>query len=229
MASVITQDLGQQMAQMDVAMQTENPGYIKRIYTAEWFGECWYCRASSTIPWAINVQSGGVYCDMMGCNKSRRHYFYVLENAYEDSFSINGCCLVTDLINKQHFDRGVYEMETCCWKIGCLNGAPAPHANQVKYVCCCQPCPDIYNNCAACYFPSICGDRVRFLPFEYYCFCCPNRATCFSNCFGLCGPMTGEPLMLFYFIDCLKVGSGPELVQALDTARANWRSRTGYN
>jgi len=229
MANFITQDLSQQMAQMDIGMQSENPGYIKRVYAAEWFGECWYCRARNTFPWALNIYTFGVCFDMLGCNNNRRHYFHVLENAYEDSFSINSCCFNVDFIQKFHFDRGVYEQKSCCWDIGCFNGAPAPHANQIKYVCCCQDCPDIYNDCLACYFPSICGDRVRFMPFEFYCFCCPNRATCFSNCFGCYGPKTGEPLVLFYFVDCLRPGSGAELVQALDTSRAAWRARTGYN
>lgn len=121
----------------------------------------------------------------------------------------------------------MWDMQTIWWRIGCLSGAPSFHANNTKYVCCGQDCPDIYNNCIACYFPSIMGDKISVVPSEKYCCCCSTRADCCSNCFGIYGPKTGEPMMYVYFDGCFKPFSAESLVQAANGSRAAWAARTG--
>lgn len=94
--------------------------------------------------------------------------------------------------------------------------------NIVEYLCCCIPCCD---PCACqCCSP---GERVRVIPCETYYCCCSNRATCFTNCCGLCGPKTGQPLILWSLVGKLQTGEAAKLANALNTSRAEWKSRVG--
>lgn len=163
------------------------------------------------------------------CQKERRDYFMVTENSYEQNSPFQSCCFGVDVISKSYFDRGIYDQQNMFWLTGFLNGAPSTHPGPVKYIFCCTPCSDSCNEVLECYSSSICGDRVRVVPSEFYCWCCSTRATACSNYFGMCGPMTGQPLVLYNFIDCLRTGSAEEFVQKLETARLNWKNRTGKN
>lgn len=158
-----------------------------------------------------------------------RKYFVVLENGYEDNnpTGCTLCCCAVDMVHKSYFDRGIYNQQGCLRGIGILSGAPSVHANNVKHICCCVDCPDGCNDCLACYWPSLCGDRIRYLPFQTYCCCCPMRACACNNCLGLCGPKNGEPLLLLNFLGSLRVGSAPALEQAMESSRAGWKARTG--
>lgn len=107
-------------------------------------------------------------------------------------------------------------------------GIPRFFANEVKYVICCQDAPGWFNELIACYSPLLCGDRVRYLPYEYYCWCCSTRASCFTNFCGLFGPKTDEPAAcITKLIDSLDIGQGPLLVDALHSSRAAWSKRIG--
>ena len=72
-----------------------------------------------------------------------------------------------------------------------------------------------------------CGEKVSFVPFKTYCFCCPSRACWLHNCFGLCGPKSGEPLLLVPFAYHLLKGEGFKLAKQLDNSRSEWCVRTG--
>ena len=191
-------------------------------YRAE-FHDC-SCRRCCSLPQCISI----CYCGPC-CTSARRDYFMVLENAYEQNTPIQTCCFGVDVITKYYFDRGIYDQQNLMWLTGYFSGAPSTHPGPVKYICCFTPCSDSMNECLECYSSSLCGDRVRVVPSEFYCWCCSTRATDMTNYCGLCGPMTGQPLMLFSFIDCLKVGTADEFVQKLETARLNWKNRTGKN
>lgn len=81
--------------------------------------------------------------------------------------------------------------------------------------------------CLNCYCTGCYGDRVRMIPFEYYCCCCPTRANCCHNYCGLCGPMNGEPLLLINFVSCMKQDTALDFVNAFESARIAWKTRTG--
>ncbi|RYG68128.1 hypothetical protein EON64_05875 [archaeon] len=174
-------------------------------------------------------------CDGICMDRSRR-YMYVLENGYEQS-NPTGCpnnclCPGDDSVQKFYFDRGVYNQQSLklCRSLHCIQGAPSIIANNVKYTCCCRECNSTVNACCdQCYFPSLCGDRVRVLPCESFCYCCPARACFLHNCCGLCGPKDGEPLpLLMTTLEAgLKLRTGYELVTALEGARGRWQTRTG--
>ena len=127
---------------------------------------------------------------------------------------------------QQYFDRGVYDMQTCAWRSGCIRGAPSIMENERKRVCCCMPCCKCYNQFVECYAPSCCGERVRVIPHET-CFCCiSNRASCCSNCCGLHGLATGEPLCINgCLVSSLIDGEGAKLAYSLNLHRAKWVDR----
>ena len=164
-----------------------------------------------------------------------RMYFYVLENALESNqptcFSRNPCCPGVDWIYKFYFDRGVFDQQSMDRAIGCSRGTPEVFSNNVTFVCCCMDCPSLCNSCCECYFPSICGDRVRVVNAETVQCCCPTRSKwCFNNC-GLCGVKTGDPFPVYMvpLVKQLKNGSGKTLADAINNARGQWRQRTGAN
>ena len=210
----------------DVGITTERPGIIRVLHSATFFN---YPCASS----------------------SKRRYFRVLENGIEQNVPICSClklappmcakmcskyctcccmeCCFYDLIEKSYFDRGYYDMRDCLHWTMILQGAPKPFAGEVKHICCCVNCSQGCNELMSCYFPNVCGDRVRYVPCETYCCCCSTRANCFSNFFGLCGPRDGEPLTLLSFEDCLAVGEAERVVAAMINARTMWSKRTNLN
>lgn len=165
--------------------------------------------------------------DALCINRSRK-YFYVLENGYETSGG--ACCNGgSDGIFKAYFDRGIYDMRSCAFRTGVLRGAPSVFPNNTRYVCCCNECSPGCNDYCECYWPSMCGDRVRVLPAEYVCCCFPTRSCWIHNCCGLCGVATGDPLPSFLvtFASSLKVGTANSLAQSMEGARAAWKARTG--
>ena len=91
-------------------------------------------------------------------------------------------------------------------------------------------CPQLYNDLVACSVPCLCGDRVHYVPYETCC-CgmCSTTATGCSSCFGLCGVKAGEPLVTIPLVSCLLPGSGDQLSEAINNARASWSARTGKN
>lgn len=155
------------------------------------------------------------------------------ENAYESNYAIfyvDCCCLVSrDMIFKSYFDRGIYDMQGCNRAIGVVRGTPYLKAGNVQYVCFCQDCPETCNNLMNMNCPTWCGDRVS-VSFAEYIYCCiPTRSNFVYNCCGLYGVKDGEPMpmCLCPFVTSLKVGTADHLVAHLDSARANWMSRTG--
>ena len=193
------------------------------------------------------------------CNgELQRKYFYIWENSlefndptscscvspigipYVTGDNLTGafqCCAVppnficpgADNIDKIYFDRGMFDHQSCCWAIGFYNGAPKFHANEIEHVCCCMSCPAVYDQCLSCYWPELCGERVRFLPAEGYCWCCSTRSGSCTNYFGLCGPKTGEPdeKWLRPVTTHLEVGEAQRLTDSFDAAMLEWRMYTG--
>jgi len=175
--------------------------------------------------------TGGNDC-MCPCVDRSRYYLQVHENAVEKNVPIGLCSTLcwtkSDMVMKQYFDRGVYDQQGCARSMGCIRGAPVAFANEVTYVCCCADCPSCMNQCMSCHCASCCGERVRVLPYEQYCCCCPARSCFLNNCCGLCGPKTGEPLLLMHFARSLRIGTGQALAEQMEYARAAWKARTGH-
>jgi len=200
----------------DVGIQTMSPNNLQILGRAQFNSEAW-CLGDKT-----------------------RRYFTIYENSVEKNHPIvcccfpgNCCCPGEDHIYKFFYDRGPYDQQDCHWKVGCKKGAPSMFAGEVQFVCCCQDCPQCYNNFAACmsscYCPCFCGDRLRFLPSEYVCCCIPTRSNCCCNCCGMCGPKDGQPLCLHPVEICLKIGTAGDVVVAMENGRSSWRQRTGKN
>lgn len=196
-------------------------------------------------------------CD--SCNgELNRKYFYVWENSLEwnepeacgfvcpigipyvtgDNFAgafqvcaipPNCCCPGSDNVSKVYFDRGMFDHQSCCWTIGFFGGAPKFHANEIEHVCCCAPCPVAYDQFLSCYWPNLCGERVRYLPAEKYCWCCSTRSGACTNKCGLCGPKTGEPdeAWLKPVLTHLLVDEGEAISASFNSAMAEWRMYTG--
>ena len=163
------------------------------------------------------------------------------------------CCNLPDMISKVYFDRGPWDTFCCLRAVGCIKGNPIFFGHNrksfaifylwcrqfhfhcfiliiAKHVFCCMDCCQCYDDCVAGQFAWCCGDRVHYTPYESACCgCCPARATSCSNCFGLWGVKTGEPLFTFNLITGLIPGSSEQLVLAIDNARASWAARTGKN
>lgn len=95
-----------------------------------------------------------------------------------------------------------------------------------KYVFLCMDCPEWFNEYQACHFPSLCGDRVHFTKFDTA--CCGlfhTHATCFTNCFGLYGIKTGEPIVSFPFLSGLMAHTADDLCSAIESSHASWEER----
>jgi len=224
----------------DPAIQTEQPDRIRIVEKAELDDPLYTCCTCC--------------CTCCTCINFQRDYFYVLENAYISNHPKGGClfrpgclCRGRDDIRMSYFDRGVFDQQSCWWKIGYYGGDPVIVANDVKYVCCCQECTwcswNGWGVLGMCFW--MCGreipDRIRVLKSEYWCWFCPNRATFCHNWCGLYGIKSGEPL--FYpHIDlfdngslinfdpdtvayCLKRGTGESLALSMNNARAEWKRR----
>ena len=75
-------------------------------------------------------------CTCFECGDASRTYFYVLEHGFTQNYPLafwmvppNACCPGVDVIYQTYFDRGAFDQQNLCWKIGFLNGQPALHAN----------------------------------------------------------------------------------------------------
>jgi len=155
------------------------------------------------------------FCSPFSCSccfDKSRIYFQVLENAYESNVAVeSGCCCAaigSDFTSKVYFDRGVFDQQGCARVCGCLRGTPLVYAGEVQNVCCCMDCPSWLNCCANGYYmPGCCGERARVLPADTICCCCGTRSNVCTNCFGLCGPKTGEPLCLLPLVGGLREGT----------------------
>ena len=174
------------------------------------------------------------------CNAGiSRQYFQVYEYGYESNFPSvchipctcfslppNCLCPGTDNIHKSYFDRGIYDQQDLSHCLGCIRGDATVFAGEIKYLCCCMECcdPCYYLSCKCCCNN---GERVRVIPFEIYCCCCSNRATCCTNYCGLCGPKTGEPLLLFNLISRLAPGEADKLARAMNNSRMEWKIHLG--
>lgn len=163
-----------------------------------------------------------------------RKYLFVLENAIEWNVPMAFCCIPpnclcpgSDSVRKMYFDRGVWDQQACAWQFHILNGAPSMFANNPKQVCFCTDCCECWNNYTACHFPSLCGDKLSVIPAETCCCCIPTRATWCTNCCGLCGTKSGEPLLFYPFMNCLLPGSGEQLASTINETREAWKARTG--
>lgn len=110
-----------------------------------------------------------------------RSYLYIRENSIESNLAIQpccGCCQDIDQISVSYFDRPPFQPGCCN---NCQAGTPEIRVLDNGCMCCCQ---------------TICSDKVAVvatpnLPFP--CCCCANAATKCDSCFGLCGPITGNP------------------------------------
>lgn len=127
----------------------------------------------------------------------------------------------------QHFDRDHFDMQSCCWYVKCLNGAPSAYGKERSWMCCCMKCCSCWSQCIENQFPCICGDRVRILPFQKCCWVIPNSYNWFCNCCSLCGFETGDPICMdACYLNCLVLGEGEKVAAAINNSRADWTTRT---
>jgi len=102
------------------------------------------------------------------------------------------CCTegaVQDDVQVFYFDRAPYAegcnlapFPCCCF---CGMGKPKLEIIDHGWMCCCIKLD-----------PCCMGKRVALMPYETFpppCCCCSNRTSACDNCFGLCGPPTGNP------------------------------------
>jgi hypothetical protein len=196
-------------------------------------------------------------CD--SCNgELPRKYFYIWENSIEfndpnscsldcpigipymtsDSFTggfticaipPNYCCPGTDYIRKVYMDRGIFDHQSCCWHYGCMSGIGEMHPNEIRHVCCFQPCPDFFDSCVSCYWPDLCGERVRWLPAKTCCCCISTEAGSCTNCCGLCGVETGQPdeCWLKPVATHLEIGEAQILCDSFNAAYEEYKMYTG--
>jgi hypothetical protein len=126
-----------------------------------------------------------------------RSYLYLRENSLESNVAFNICFgiwMSPDFVTVSYFDRRPYK-KTCKW-------APFPFC----FLCYSQQpkLEIIESGCLVCCVKvQCCGSkRMVLMPFENMpvpCCCCKNRVTVCDNCFGLCGPITGNPIVYSSF------------------------------
>lgn len=165
------------------------------------------------------------------CLDNTRLYFYVLENGYEYSVPIpvfdTFCTLmVRDHIYRYYFDGGIYARNNPCWLSQCMRGKTEIFSGEIQHVFMGENCSPSLNRFANCYWPRICGERVRVVPADTICFIVPTRANMLCNFCGFCGPKDGEPLCLLELVNSLKQGSAARLSRELEEARASWLQRS---
>ena len=105
-----------------------------------------------------------------------RYYFYVLENGieYNEPFCFklpfnyfplvippNCFCRGEDNIKKIYFDGGKWDRTGICFLIGSYLGPGTMKTDSFQLVCCCTDCPSTVNNMVDCWWPQICGHRIR--------------------------------------------------------------------
>jgi len=101
-----------------------------------------------------------------------------------------------DNVNVVYFDRGYLRATDeglCCVQ----HNMPKLEVRELGCMFCCMQCPPLMNIFCPCAADA--PKEVVIMPYEsdMCCFCCdcPNRAMCCHNCCGLCGPVTGSPLV----------------------------------
>ena len=180
-----------------------------------------------------------ICCDCCDGTRSRK-YAWVLENAYEQNsplgFPYIPCCSLRlppnevcgglDWVSKTYFDRGVMSRQSMCFTCKFFSGPGSFHAGPTKFTCCFNPCFDLCNSVLSCHSYRCCGERIQYVPAETCCWCCPTRSCWLFNCFGLCGPQNGEPLIMLPFAHHLLLGESEELLKSLEKARAEWSQKT---
>ena len=221
------------------AIQTAQPGLIKINHAAALRKGCCGCADRA----------------------NTRKYFWVLENGIETNIPIgarccpclsatcwpfkhfvcppNCCCPGEDEIYKFYFDRSIFDRQTCCFRLGCLNGEAEVFPGELHYVCCCFTVPVCCAKCFSCVCDCNClvyckpwGNKVRFLPYHRYCCCCPARACWAHNCCSLCGPKSGEPLpwALEPVVDrLLDEDEAHLLADEINVSRSEWGKAHGKN
>lgn len=153
----------------------------------------------------------------MGISYDReRSYLYVRENSIETNVAYKPCwgqcgdyflgndCRSMDSVSVQYFDRPPYDKSyQCIVPVGfCImrcfeNGQPKLMVVDGSFMMCCMKL-------------DCCGKQVGLVPYDKsLCFplgfmgigfCdSPNYVTPCQNCFGLCGPVTGKPIVFVPF------------------------------
>lgn len=118
-------------------------------------------------------------------------------------------------------------MQSCCWAIKCLNGAPSAYGKERSWMCFCFKCCSCFSQCIENQFPCICGDRVRILPFQKCCWIIPNSYMWVCNCCSLCGFEDGDPICIdACYLNCLVLGEGEKVASAINHSRLEWTTRT---
>lgn len=183
--------------------------------------------------------------EMMFCLDISRKHFYILENSLEwgtpmpkgtcGPFGLGTMC-TSNWYSKMYFDEGYFK-KGFLFKIGFFRGEAFFQEGVTEYVCCCVPCCAFYNQCVACYFPRICGERVVFQSSSHFCWCIPSTACWLHNCFGCCGPKNGEIVgcnVCGYsctgtgmLVTQLMQGEAAVVKETLTKARREWNGRTG--
>ena len=129
----------------------------------------------------------------------------------------------------KYFDRGDFDMQSCWWQCGFINGSPSTFAHERKTVCCCFNCCTCFNSCCECHASYYCGERVRVVSCEKCCWCVSNRSGWSTNCCGLCGYKTGEPLCVNNcFLTSLINGEGERVSNAIMKTRGKWLERNSH-
>jgi hypothetical protein len=189
----------------------------------------------------------------------QRKYFYINENSLEWNYPMscaiwlpgipfvtgqnilgcfeccalppNCCCPGFDTVTKVYFDRGMFDRQSCWWRMGFCSGEPQMFPNEVKRVFLCIECCDWFDELTACYFPALCGERVRYVPCTTCCCCCPTESTPLTNFCGLFGSATGEPneCCLMSVRTGLAPGEAEMFVAAFDVAHKDWMDYTAVN
>ena len=154
-----------------------------------------------------------------------RSYIYIRSNNSLELNDTNGwktcgtcCCAIQDNISVEYYDRKPYK-EACKlapfpWCCLCYKDIPKVEVLDNGYMCCCVK----IDLCCL-------GKQAVIMPFEKLpppCCCCSNRTSPCDNCFGLCGPPTGNPKIFSPFSPQPKdaVAFVAAIQQAMTTARS---------
>ena len=123
-----------------------------------------------------------------------RSYNYVRENSIETNSSYENCCccglpdlccMPIDNTQVSYFDMPPFVLWSCCY---CNQGTPNFRVIEPGYMVCCIKCSH-EAGCCCCW-----EKRAVITPCDTYCCCCTNYATDCGNCWGLWGPITGNPI-----------------------------------
>mmetsp|Transcript_35742 Transcript_35742/g.89270 ORF Transcript_35742/g.89270 Transcript_35742/m.89270 type:complete len:305 (-) Transcript_35742:703-1617(-) len=110
------------------------------------------------------------------------------------------CDPKSDNITVMYFDRDDLRAS----KDGCFcpqQNVPKLEVHDKAYSCCAIRCPPMINIFCPCYASP--DKEVVIMPYESTkcCFCCDssNRIGCCANCAGMCGPISGSPIVYSAF------------------------------